>query len=196
MEKKIIMNSSSFALKLDPSHKKQVIAVVNHRPSLFQKQALDRLDYFLKLDLAFPVLFGAFYQEKLISVLGLYKWAEFPYANFCYRFACVDEGAFFKSPLHNLCVEKAIKYGKEKGIKAYYLFQKRRPAKLYPRIYKQLPALKNWFAFTEAVIPANTKPDEDVYWDMMDKILRPYESEIRRFQPKPAFSDSVYWPPD
>ena len=184
------------AVRLDPSHKKQLGSIIKNRWSLFQKDALDNMDMFLNPNAVFPALFGVFTEGKLFSVLGLSKWPVLPYATFCYRFSCVESGAFFNRPLHNLCVKRALEYGGKHGIKAYYLFQKRRSRGLYPRIYKDLPELKNWFAFTEAVIPANTKPEENAYWLLMDKIIRPYEGEIRRFQPKPAFSDSVYWPED
>ena len=187
-----ILEKDMRVIRLSFCHKEQVMDLMQKRYSdntLSTYSAI--LDAYLDPNSQFPILFGVFQKKRLLSTLGLWKWTALPYATITYLLAQPSKGIF--NPLtsgFNLCFNRMIKYGHENGILAYYLFRKKRRARF---AYGNLPKeLKKYFVYTEAIIPRNTRPRESIYWEIMDKEIKPFTGEIWRIMPKPKVLNSTY----
>ena len=179
-------------IRLSPCHKRQFIDLTKKRHNNILSIDPDILDIYLDPSSRFPVLFGAFRKQRLLSTLGLWRWKALPYATITYLLTQPSRVAF--NPVingFNLCFDKIIEYGHENGILAYYLFQKKRNRhSTYGSLLKELGG---YFAYREAVIPKNTRPKESIYWELMDQEVKPFTGEIRRIMPKPTALNSLVW---
>ena len=171
-------------VRLKPYHKDQFLDLMRKRRNILSTN-FGILDAYLDVNSKFPVLFGIFQRQKLLSTLGLWRWEVLPYATITYLLT--QPGNKFFNRLtngHSLCFEEMIRYGNENGILAYYAFQKKRKKR---PAYEILPKqLKGYLDYTEAVIPKNTQPKESIYWELMDQEIKSFVGEIRRI---------ILWPP-
>lgn len=183
-------------VRLKPCHKDQVICLIQERQRVKPLPWIwnNDLDIFLNPS-NFPVLFGAFQNQRLLSTIGLCKWSGLPYISLVFQLISPNF-TFFNSLTngYTFLIEKAIEYGSQNGIFVFYTFRKKRNLKAMLRCWKL--SNKNYFSYTEAVIPKNTKPEESAYWDMMDHETKPFTGEIKRIMLKPEFLDSMDWPND
>ena len=188
-----------------PQNKGQIIDLVQHRQSFAKSKDswcskkyislfINRLSYYLSPSV-FPVLFGAFYKQELLSFMGLHKWEDLPYATLTYHL--IRPGAIFFDGSANgtrLLFERVVHYGSQNGIQVFYSQLRFTNPKFFARIKWTLP--KKYFSWTEAVIPAHTRPELAVYWDMMDHIIKPYSICIKKTMLKPQYLNDLDWPED
>lgn len=190
------MDKNISVIRLDLSHKSQILEIIKERELKQGRSVWKYDDEILNkyLDSSkFPVLFGALQNNKLLSVLGLFKWDNLPYASLTYQLHKIGNKWFKQFTNHGFCFQKAIKYGEQNNIIAYYFFQKKRTSILRR---KKWPIPKNYFEYEEIIIPKNTCPKELAYWNMMDNEVKPFTGEIRRIMLKPQFLNNIYWPKD
>ena len=176
-----------FVIRLESHHKNQVINLIKER----------QLSWTISDEMLspsrFPVLFGVFKNQKLLSTMGLWKWKGLPYVTL--SFEIIKPGFAFFNGLtngHVLLFEKAIEYGSENGIFVFYASRKRKSLKAMLKYGKF--SVKNYFSYTEVVVPKNTRPKEEAYWDMMDYETKPFAIEIKRMILKPEALDTLYLP--
>ena len=180
-------------IRLDSCHKDQLVDLIQKRHDKMLAMDSDMLNFYLNPDSKFPVLFGVFQKQKLLSTLGLWKWEALPYATI----TCLltQPGSIVFHSFANgfsFCFDEVIRYGHKNGVLAYYSFRKLRKQKKTNSVYKVTPEhLKKYFAYTEAIIPKNTRPIESIYWELMDKEIKPFTGEIRKTMLKPEFLSNL-----
>ena len=178
-------NSEIYAIQLTPDHKNQILDIIQSRKNLrLRRRQITStvLDRYLDPQYALPAFFGAFQNTKLLSLIGIQKLMDFPYAALTYRFKRLENASL--DFLSDLCVAKAIHYARQNGIIAYYVFQRKITAQ--PQKGDEIRLPENYFSVREVIIPENTRPKENLYWMLMDKQLKPFTGEIRRIMPKSA----------
>ncbi len=176
-------------IRLSEKHKAQFIEFIKNKPLLYDPN--DNLSAYFRSS-PFPCIFGAFKKDELMFTLGLYKWTSLPYACMIYL-SSQERNMFFNREKNGagLCFEKMLKYSSENGIVAIYTFRKKRNDKTFSRGGSLSKEELNWFSYTEAIVPKNTRPKDSGYWKMMDCKTHPWTGEIRRIMPKPEFLHSV-----
>ena len=168
---------------LNFNHKNQILDLIHKREQLnlmdwkIDEETLDR---FLNPDSKLPVFLGAFQGKKLIYMIGLEKMRNLPYVMLDYRLSNLGSN-FFNSKTNgqNLCLEKAVNYGEENGIIAYYYFHKKTDVEK-TRQKAKIKFPENYVSYIEATIPKNTCPKVYTWWLLMGKERKPYTGEIRR----------------
>ena len=181
-------------IRLKSHHKSQIVSLIKERQHFKPLSWIlsDHLDIYLNSN-DFPVMFGAFQNQKLLSTMGLWRWHGLPYATL--TFQLIKPGFVFFNNLTNgytLLLEKSMEYGSQNDIFVYYVFRKKRSLKAMLKTLNL--SNKKYFSYTEAVIPKNTRPKESAYWDMMDHEIKPFTGEIKRIKLKPEFLSSLDWP--
>jgi hypothetical protein len=140
-------------------------------PEQYYKTQQDSFDKISKL--------GYFEDDKLVSwvSIGFYEsklrgkfWA------ITGLFTTVFEERFsFSRPEFGLLFKRAFEIAEEKGYFQYFYSIAERVERVYERQWKKNPwGFNNRYdLITLDIVPANTKPEYDLYWRLMGKELKP-----------------------
>lgn len=164
------------------------------KPESYQRHLADViLPRYLKEDSPHLIV-GSFVDNKLVTYGCAFVWTEFPYWTLCnlHSIAVQTRTDLLRGGLSGV-VKKLVEETQKKQLyRMMFLTPVRGKFFAHPEKYKSLlvraaPELDKYNFFTEAYVPANTRPTYDYQWQMMGERERPFDTLIRA-----AELDQVY----
>ncbi len=196
-------NPTANIKKLNFSDKESLLLLLqDNRERLLDKANIDVLDHHKKfLDLYLEPnpnyhLYGSYnLNSELLSTFGIYIWKEMPIATILFMMTKPEQSRVF-NPIDSglmMCADACYELCESKGVFTFYSFQPVHKISGFLRQWKrhQTPRLARYISYTEATIPANTKPEWPGYWEIIDQTVWPYDVEIRCTTLKPEYRTNL-----
>lgn len=157
----------------------------------------DRIHSFLESETEKKVLFG-FYndQNELISTMSLYCWNSLPCATLSYMFVKKNFGLFnsHRNGL-NYLLHTCLTLGEKQNVRSFYSLQKAKSFYHKKKTWRQFDTeiTKRYYSVPEYEIPAFTRSEYSMVWDIMDNQIRPNAVILWLTRLKPEYEKKMNW---